>query len=206
MILVIDNYDSFVHNLARYVRLLGAETRIERNDALSVAEVLALDPEGVILSPGPRTPNEAGLCLELIRAAGMQFPILGICLGHQAIGQAYGATVRKGYVPVHGKASLLHHDGRGIFSDIPSPVSVGRYHSLVIDLPAKGPLVATGYTEDGHGSRTVMAVAHQKNPHIGFQFHPESVLTNYGSAFLANFWTLCRDWRAARASIQEAAQ
>lgn len=206
MILLIDNYDSFVHNLARYLRLLGAETHIVRNDALSVSQVLDMDPQGVVLSPGPCTPKEAGLCIDLVKIAEMQFPILGICLGHQAIGQAYGAVLRKGVAPVHGKASQLHHDGRGIFSEVPLPISVGRYHSLVIDLPTKSALVETAYTEEADGSQTVMAIAHQKYPQIGLQFHPESVLTEHGSKYLMNFVSLCRDWRAARISYKDAAQ
>jgi len=206
MILLIDNYDSFVHNLARHVRSLGAATEIIRNDACTAEEILDSGATGIVLSPGPCTPDDAGVCLDLVARAKHRMPVLGICLGHQTIGQAHGATVRRAGVPMHGKASLLHHDGRGIFMDIPTPVPVGRYHSLVIDLPEKGPLVETAHTNERDGSRTVMGIAHRTYPQVGLQFHPESVLSAHGSAYLDNFLTFAGNWQAARKALKDAAQ
>lgn len=207
MIVLIDNYDSFVHNLARYLRLLGADTEIIRNDACTVDDVLTRDDvDGIVLSPGPCTPNEAGICLELVKSCGAEVPVLGVCLGHQVIGQVYGARVRRAVVPVHGKASVLYHDCRGIFSDLPSPMRVGRYHSLAVDLAVNGPLVRTAYCVEPDGSRTTMAVAHRSYPHVGVQFHPESILTEHGSGVLSNFLTLVQQWRASRSAAKNAAQ
>lgn len=207
MIVLIDNYDSFVHNLARYLRLLGADTEVIRNDACTVEDVLVRhDVDGIVLSPGPCTPDEAGICLDLVKAGAARIPILGVCLGHQVIGQAYGARIRRGVIPVHGKASVLYHDCRGIFSDLPSPMEVGRYHSLVVDMAASGPLVRTAYCVEPDGSRTTMAVAHRSYPHVGVQFHPESILTANGSGLLRNFLTLVQQWQASRAAMKNAAQ
>lgn len=185
MILVIDNYDSFVHNLARYVRQLGAETLVRRNDAIGVAEIRALRPEAIVLSPGPCTPNESGVCLEIVHQLGDSIPILGVCLGHQAIVAALGGNVVRADRPMHGRASSVRHCGERMFQDVPSPFQVGRYHSLVAErasLPSC--LRIDAETEEG----TVMAVSHESWPLFGVQFHPESVLTEHGYRLLANFF------------------
>ena len=186
MILLIDNYDSFVHNLARYVGEIGAERRVVRNDEISVEEALALKPEAIILSPGPCGPAEAGVSVALATAAGgAGIAILGVCLGHQCIAAAYGGKVRRAE-PVHAKPSRVSHDGSALFESIPTPFTAARYHSLIADLPSDGPLRATAYSEDG----TLMALAHRELPVFGVQFHPESVLTEHGHRLLANFLRL----------------
>ena len=187
MILLLDNYDSFVHNLARYVRRLGLETRVIRNDALSVAEIRALNPCAIILSPGPCAPRQAGCSLDVVRGLAEEVPMLGICLGHQVIAEAFGGQTVRSPAPVHGRTANLVHDGRGLFTDLPSPLRVARYHSLCADaarLPAC--LRATASTDDG----VVMAIEHRTRPIFGVQFHPESVLTEGGYRLLANFLTL----------------
>ena len=187
MILVIDNYDSFTYNLVHYVNELGADTHVVRNDKISVQDALASAPEGVILSPGPCTPNEAGICLPLLRAAPPELPILGVCLGHQAIGQAYGGEVIRAKSLMHGKTSQIHHDGKGLFKDIPDGFTATRYHSLSVrreDLPAE--LEVTAWTDDGE----IMGVQHQSRPVHGVQFHPESIATEYGHELLGNFLDL----------------
>jgi anthranilate synthase/aminodeoxychorismate synthase-like glutamine amidotransferase len=187
VILLIDNYDSFVHNLARYFRRLGHETRLIRSDAVTAEEALALKPEAIVLSPGPCTPNEAGCSVDLVRRGAGKVPILGVCLGHQAIGAAFGAQVVLAPEPMHGRASAIRHAGEGIFAGLPSPLTVGRYHSLVVggeSLPAELEVTARG--TDG----VVMGLAHRKWPVVGVQFHPESVLTEGGYAMLANFLRL----------------
>jgi anthranilate synthase component 2 len=184
MILVIDNYDSFTYNLVHYVNELGAETVVHRNDKISVQDALALKPEGVILSPGPCTPNEAGICLPLLRAAPPDLPVLGVCLGHQSIGQAYGGEVIRARSLMHGKTSQIHHNGRGVFKDIPSPFTATRYHSLSVrreDLPAV--LSVTAWTDDDE----IMGFQHESRPVHGVQFHPESIATEYGHELLGNF-------------------
>ena len=184
MILLIDNYDSFVFNLARYVRELGCETHVVRNDALTVEQVAQLEPDAVILSPGPCTPAEAGICVELVRQLGDRLPMLGVCLGHQAIAAACGARVIRAAEPVHGRASSIIHTGTDLFAGLPNPQQVGRYHSLIVDvadLPAE--LVVTARTPDG----IPMAIAHRTQPLWGVQFHPESILTEGGHALLRNF-------------------
>jgi anthranilate synthase component 2 len=185
MILLIDNYDSFVHNLARYVRELGRDAVVRRNDALTVDDVMRLAPSHVILSPGPCTPAEAGISNELVRRLGPTIPILGVCLGHQCIGAAYGGAIVRAGRPMHGKASLIVHDGTGLFAALPSPFWAARYHSLVIDpatLPDSLRVVATA-GDDG----AIMAVVHRDHPVVGIQFHPESALTEYGYAMLDRF-------------------
>jgi anthranilate synthase/aminodeoxychorismate synthase-like glutamine amidotransferase len=185
MILVIDNYDSFVHNLARYVRELGGEAIVRRNDALALDEVASLAPSHIILSPGPCTPHEAGMSVDVVRRFGPSIPILGVCLGHQCIGAAYGADIVRAGHPVHGKASRISHDGSGVFAGLPSPLVAARYHSLVIDpgsLPADLRVTASA-DEDGE----IMAVEHARHPVTGVQFHPESAASEYGYAMLDRF-------------------
>ena len=184
MILLIDNYDSFVYNLARYVRELGDETAVRRHDAITLDEIEALGPSHIIISPGPCTPGEAGISTDVVRRFGPSTPILGVCLGHQCIGAAYGAGIVRATRPVHGKASRIHHDGRGVFAGLPNPFLAGRYHSLVVaraGLPAD--LRVTASAPDGE----IMAVEHVHHPVLGLQFHPESVLTEYGYVLLDRF-------------------
>ncbi|OAI53526.1 anthranilate synthase [Planctomyces sp. SCGC AG-212-M04] len=186
MILLIDNYDSFVFNLARYVEELGVETRVVRNDAITVEGIKELKPQAIILSPGPCGPRESGVCLDLIAQLGPTIPILGVCLGHQAIAHVLGADVVESGRPVHGHASLVTHTGRGIFAGLPNPLQVARYHSLVATPDSLPPdLEITAQTEDG----VVMALEHHTWPLQAVQFHPESVLTVGGHRLLANFLT-----------------
>lgn len=185
MILLIDNYDSFVHNLARYLEELGAVPHVVRNDAITLAGVEELKPEAIILSPGPCRPEDAGITLEVIRTLAGQIPMLGVCLGHQSIGQAFGAIVRRAEVPMHGRTSLVQHTGQGLFDRLPQPLQAMRYHSLVVD-DVQSPLRVTARTDDG----TVMAIEHESSPVWGVQFHPESVLTQCGHQLLANFLRL----------------
>jgi len=187
MILVIDNFDSFVHNLARYIGELGHERRTIRTDAITVEEAVALRPQAILLSPGPCGPDKAGISVPLARAAAENgIPLLGVCLGHQAIAAAFGGQIRRAARPVHGKPARIAHDGAGIFHGLPNPFTAARYHSLIAELPENGPLRATAFAEDG----TLMALAHETLPVFGVQFHPESVLTEHGHALLANFLTL----------------
>lgn len=184
MILLIDNYDSFVHNLARYFQQLGQETLVVRNDAIDMAAVARLRPAAIVLSPGPCTPNEAGCSLAVVREFAGEIPLLGICLGHQTIAAALGAKVVRAAEPVHGRTSELRHSGSGLFAGLPSPLTVGRYHSLVVDersLPRE--LAVTARTADG----VVMAIEHTRWPVVGLQFHPESILTQHGYEMLAAF-------------------
>ncbi|HYR30765.1 MAG TPA: aminodeoxychorismate/anthranilate synthase component II [Gemmatimonadales bacterium] len=184
MILLIDNYDSFVHNLARYVSELGEQPVVLRHDATTLQEIETLQPSHIIISPGPCTPGEAGISTDVVRRFGPTIPILGVCLGHQCIGAAYGAGIVRAGRPMHGKASRIHHDGNGLFAGLPNPFPAARYHSLVISrsgLPAD--LRVTASAEDGE----IMAVEHARHPVIGLQFHPESVLTEYGYVLLDRF-------------------
>ncbi|UKK85047.1 aminodeoxychorismate/anthranilate synthase component II [Sphingopyxis sp. BSN-002] len=185
MILVIDNYDSFTFNLVHYLIELGADVRVERNDALTAAEALATGASAFLISPGPCTPNEAGVSLDLVAAcAAAKKPLLGVCLGHQAIGQHFGGTVQRGHL-MHGKTSPVCHDGTGLFTDLPSPLTATRYHSLeVVDIPAE--LLINATSDDG----AVMGFRHAGLPIHGVQFHPESIATEHGHAMLANFLTL----------------
>ncbi|WP_240125780.1 anthranilate synthase component II [Thermomonas alba] len=189
MLLMIDNYDSFTYNLVQYLQELGAEVRVERNDALSVAEIEALAPEKIVISPGPCTPNEAGVSLQVIAQLGARIPILGVCLGHQSIGQAYGGRVVRAGRIMHGKTSLIRHRGQGVFAGLPDGFEATRYHSLVVDgasLPAC--LEVTAWTEHEDGSREeIMGLRHREHPVEGVQFHPESILTQHGHAMLKNF-------------------
>lgn len=187
MILLIDNYDSFVHNLARYVQRLGEETRVVRNDAVSVAEIRRMKPDAIVLSPGPCTPTEAGCSLEVVRELTGEVPILGVCLGHQTIAAALGGKVVRAKEPVHGRSSEVRHGGEGVFAGLPNPLTVGRYHSLVVEEKSLPPeLDITARTADG----TVMALTHRQHPVVGVQFHPESILTRGGYELLANFLRL----------------
>ncbi len=184
-VLVIDNYDSFTYNLVQYLGELGAEPVVWRNDAFDLDEVARTAPAGIVVSPGPCTPAEAGQSVELIRRYGAQIPILGVCLGHQAIGAAYGASVVRARRLMHGKTSLVEHDGSGVFEGLPSPLTATRYHSLVIeDLP--GELRVNAWCEDD-GVEVVMGVVHRDHPVWGVQFHPESILTDTGHAMLQRF-------------------
>ena len=184
MILVIDNYDSFTYNLVQYLGELGAELRVVRNDAVDADGVAALAPAGIVISPGPGTPDDAGVSLSLIRRLGERTPILGVCLGHQAIGQAFGGTVARAKAQMHGKTSDIRHDGRGVFAGLSNPLTATRYHSLVI-LPHTVPadLEVTAWAEDGE----IMGVRHRRWPVEGVQFHPESILTVEGKRLLGNF-------------------
>ncbi len=185
MILLIDNYDSFVYNLARYVVELGGEAQVRRNDAVTLEQIAELGPSHVIISPGPCSPAEAGISVELIRRFGAAMPILGVCLGHQAIGAAYGAEIVRTR-PMHGKTSRIHHDRTSVFTGLPSPLVATRYHSLVIAPESVPPeLAVTATADDGE----IMAVAHVAHPVVGVQFHPESVLTEYGYHMLDWFLT-----------------
>ncbi len=187
MLLLLDNYDSFVHNLARYFERLGQETLVVRNDAINVAGVRAMRPDAIILSPGPCTPTEAGSSLEIVRELYREIPILGVCLGHQTIVAALGGRVVRALEPMHGRASRIEHSGQGLFRGVANPLTVGRYHSLVVEdssLPKE--LAITARSEDG----TIMALAHRKLPVFGVQFHPESILTEQGYSLLANFLRL----------------
>lgn len=190
MILILDNYDSFTYNLVQYLGELGATLRVLRNDALAVDDIAALAPEAIVLSPGPGTPREAGITVPTIRRYGAEIPILGVCLGHQAIGEAYGGRViRAPRGVMHGKTSMVVHDGTDLFADLPSPLSVMRYHSLVIEhetLPAC--LEMTAYAADA--PTEIHAVRHREHPVWGVQFHPESILTQDGKRLLANFLRL----------------
>lgn len=187
-ILVVDNYDSFVFNLVQYLAQLGAEVDVRRNDEVTVEEIRGYD--GVLLSPGPGIPAGAGICLDVVRELAGVLPIFGVCLGHQAIGEAYGATVDRAPELLHGKTSLVHHDGQGVFAGLPDPFTATRYHSLAID-PATVPdeLEVTARTDSG----VIMAVRHRTLPVEGVQFHPESVLTEGGHRMLANWLTVCGD-------------
>ena len=196
MILVIDNYDSFTYNLVHYLNELGGETLVRRNDALSVQEALGMKADAVLLSPGPCTPNEAGICLPLLRGAPEDLPILGVCLGHQAIGQAYGGEVVRAKAIMHGKTSEIHHDGKGLFKGLPNPFTATRYHSLAVSretLPDE--LEVTAWTDDGE----IMGFQHKTRPVYGVQFHPESIATEGGHQLLANFLDLAGVKRTAAA-------
>jgi len=187
MLLLIDNYDSFTYNLVHFLGELGAEVVVRRNDVLSVADALELQPEAIVLSPGPCDPDRAGICLDLVAAA--RVPLLGVCLGHQAIGQAYGGRVTRAPVPMHGKVSTIHHRGTDVFAGLPTPFRATRYHSLIVEragLPDD--LEVTAESEDG----LIMGLAHRTLPVYGVQFHPESIASEHGHQVLANFLALAR--------------
>ena len=184
MIILIDNYDSFVHNLARYLQCLGQETLVFRNDAIDASRIRTLAPQAIVLSPGPGTPEETGCSIEVVRELSNQVPLLGVCLGHQTIAAAFGARVIRAQEPVHGRTSAITHDGRGVFRGLPNPLVACRYHSLTVDphsLPSS--FEVSAHTQD----QTVMAIRHRQLPVVGLQFHPESVLTEHGLKLLARF-------------------
>jgi anthranilate synthase component 2 len=184
VILLLDNYDSFTYNLYQYLSELGADVLVKRNDELSVGDVAAMAPEKIVISPGPCTPNEAGISVALIRELGESIPILGVCLGHQSIGAAYGGAVVRAPLVMHGKLSAIHHGGAGVFAGLPQPFQATRYHSLIVrrdDLPES--LEVTAWTEDG----LIMGLRHRQHAVEGVQFHPESIMTETGKALLKNF-------------------
>ncbi len=192
MVLIIDNYDSFTWNLVQYLRELGAEVVVHRNDQISIPEVRALAPQRIVISPGPCTPDEAGISMQLVRELGPKTPLLGVCLGHQCIGQAFGARVGRAARVMHGKTSAIHHDGTGVFNGLANPMQATRYHSLVVD-PDTLPdcLEATAWARDADGQpQEVMGCRHRQWPIEGVQFHPESVFTPAGKALLHNFLQL----------------
>jgi len=189
MLLMIDNYDSFTFNLVQYLQALGAEVEVVRNDALDVAAIEKLAPERIVISPGPCTPNEAGVSMDVVRELGPRIPILGVCLGHQAIGQVYGGKVIRAGRIMHGKTSPIRHRGEGVFAGLPDGYEATRYHSLVVDKDALPEcLEVTAWTENEDGSiEEVMGLRHREHPVEGVQFHPESILTEHGHALLKNF-------------------
>ena len=196
MLLLIDNYDSFTYNLFHYLGEMGEEVLVKRNDQISVQDALALRPSSIVLSPGPCDPDRAGICLGLINAAAGRVPLLGVCLGHQAIGQAYGGKVVRAPIPMHGKLSRIHHDGQSVFRGLADGFLATRYHSLVIErasLPAD--LIVTAETDDG----VIMGVAHRMQPVHGVQFHPESIASEHGHALLGNFLEFARVHETAHA-------
>jgi anthranilate synthase component II len=191
MIVLIDNYDSFAFNLVHYFGELGAEVEVHRNDKVTAGEVLAAEPEAIVLSPGPCTPKEAGICLDLIAAASSRVPILGVCLGHQAIGDAFGGKVVRAPVPVHGKLSEIRHCGAGVFRGINAPFKATRYHSLVVERHSMpGELAVTAETDDD----LIMGLAHNRLPVHGVQFHPESIASEHGHLMLKNFLEIAEAW------------
>ena len=188
MLLLIDNYDSFTYNLWHYLGELGADVQVRRNDSLSVAQAMAMQPQGIVISPGPCDPDRAGICLDLIRQAAGVVPIFGVCLGHQAIGQAFGGKVVRAPQPMHGKVAHITHDGTGPFAGVPSPFRATRYHSLVVEQESlPGCLRANAWVQDG----LIMGVMHRELPVWGVQFHPESIETEHGHQMLRNFVSLC---------------
>jgi anthranilate synthase component 2 len=189
VLLLIDNYDSFTYNLFHYLGELGAEVRVVRNDEISAQQALALNPQGIVLSPGPCTPNEAGICLEVIKQANGAMPILGVCLGHQAIGQVYGGSIVRAPEPMHGKLSRIHHSGKSVFRGLNNDFLATRYHSLTIDPPSMpANLEVTATSDDG----VIQGVMHKTHPVHGVQFHPESIASENGHALLGNFLAIAR--------------
>lgn len=189
MLLMIDNYDSFTYNLVQYLQVLTVDVEVHRNDALTIDEVINLDPDAIVISPGPCTPNEAGISIDVVQALGMKVPILGVCLGHQAIGAAHGASIVRAPELMHGKTSPITHNGQGLFDELPNPFDATRYHSLIVEresLPDE--LDVTAETANG----LIMAMQHRTYPLYGVQFHPESILTTVGPELLRNFLDLAK--------------
>jgi anthranilate synthase component 2 len=196
VILLVDNYDSFTYNLFHYLGELGANVKVVRNDEITADQALALKPEGIVLSPGPCTPNEAGICLEVIEKAGGRMPILGVCLGHQAIGQIYGGSIVRAPEPMHGKLSRVHHTGKSVFRGLNNDFLATRYHSLTIDPPSMpASLEVTATSDDG----VIQGVMHKTHPVHGVQFHPESIASENGHALLNNFLSIARDFASVPA-------
>ncbi len=183
MLVVIDNYDSFTYNLVQYFGELGQEIKVFRNDQVTVEEIRALNPDHIVISPGPGDPDDGGISLDVLRELGSTTPILGVCLGHQCIGQAYGGKVSRAPRLMHGKTSNVYHDGKGLFFGVPSPFQATRYHSLIVEEPLPDVLEVTAFTRNGE----VMGVRHKTYPVVGVQFHPESILTEHGKRILQNF-------------------
>ena len=183
MLIVIDNYDSFTYNLVQYLGELGQEIKVFRNDQVTLEEIRALNPDHIVISPGPGDPNDGGISLEVLREFGPTTPIFGVCLGHQCIGQAYGGRVVRAPRLMHGKVSPVYHNGAGVFSGVPSPFNATRYHSLIVEEPIPDDLEVTAFTSQGE----VMGVRHKEYPTVGVQFHPESILTEHGKRILQNF-------------------
>lgn len=189
MYILIDNYDSFTYNLYHYLVELGADVEVHRNDQITVEEVLGKAPEGIIISPGPCTPDDAGICLDLIRAAAGKIPLFGVCLGHQSIGQVFGGKVIRAPQVMHGKTSMISHSGSGVFADLPSPYEATRYHSLIVERESLPDcLEVTSETKDG----MIMGLSHKEYPIHGVQFHPESIASEHGHAVLKNFLDLSK--------------
>jgi anthranilate synthase component 2 len=200
MLAMIDNYDSFTYNLVQYLGELGADVHVYRNDQITVDELAALRPQAIVISPGPCTPNEAGISLELVRRLSPQIPTLGVCLGHQSIGQAFGGRVIRAHDVMHGKTSQVHHNGHGVFAGLPSPFRATRYHSLIVskeNLPAEFEVTAWTETRDGSLDE-IMGLRHRTLPIEGVQFHPESILTEHGHELLRNFLDAAAKHGAAR--------
>jgi anthranilate synthase component II len=194
MFLLIDNYDSFTYNLLHYLGELGAEVEVRRNDALSAVDAMALDPQGIVISPGPCDPDRAGICLDLVKRAAGTLPVLGVCLGHQCIGQAFGGRIVRAPEPMHGKLSQIRHGGHGVLSGIPSPFSATRYHSLVVERDSLPDILEiTAESDDG----VIQGLAHRDLPLHGVQFHPESIASEHGHRLLRNFLELATTGRAA---------
>ena len=183
MLVVIDNYDSFTYNLVQYLGELGQEIKVFRNDQVTLEEIRALNPDHIVISPGPGDPNDGGISLEVLREFGPTIPIFGVCLGHHCIGQAYGGKVVRAPRLMHGKVSRVYHNGDGVFSGVPSPFNATRYHSLIVEEPIPDDLEVTAFTSQGE----VMGVRHKEYPTVGVQFHPESILTEHGKRILQNF-------------------
>lgn len=197
MILFIDNYDSFVYNLARYAGKLGRERQVIRNDAIALDDIAAAPPEAIIISPGPCTPKEAGICNALIKNFAGRIPILGICLGHQCIAETFGGRVIRAPEPCHGKASMIEHNADELFMGLPNPLEGARYHSLIVELTAHSPLEITACTEEDD---IIMGIKHRDYPVYGLQFHPESVMTPYGIDIIRNFMMIADQWNEKRAA------
>jgi len=196
VVLVIDNYDSFTYNLVQYLGELGEDVLVRRNDEITLPEIAPLHPVAIVLSPGPGTPAEAGICKDLLVELGPTLPMLGVCLGHQCLGEAFGGTVRRASQVMHGKVSRVSHAEQSVFRGIPSPFAATRYHSLVVDRDSLPPdLEVTAWTDDG----TVMGLRHRRYPLAGVQFHPEAILTEHGHELLANFLQDARAWRSGTA-------
>ena len=205
MLLMIDNYDSFTYNLVQYLGELGAEAVVHRNDEIGLQDIAALSPSRIVLSPGPCTPNEAGVCIDLVRAFGPRIPLLGICLGHQCIGQAFGGEVVRAAAVMHGKTSKIHHQGTGLFAGLPSPFQATRYHSLVVERSSLPDcLEMTAWTQRGGEVEEVMGCRHRRHPIAGVQFHPESIFTDAGRDLLRNFLNMeALGLADRRAAVQE---